>query len=124
MRKLVYLFVLISTIGYSQDYSGFNGFLTVNDNIWTLRFTNNEYYYYNDPATISFDNVDYAKEFYDDLTYALENKDIVIENPDYKIYSNKKNITLYNNKGQYMIIVKKYLKKGLSDIKNSLAYIK
>ena len=125
-RILVVIYLLIKGFKYAnaQDYSGLNGYLTVDNKVWTLKFANNDYYYYTDPATISFNNADYVNEFYSDLKYAYDNSDIVIENPDYKIYSSKKNITIYNNKGQHMLVVKKYFKKGLEEIKDSLNYIK
>ena len=123
MRKLVYLFVLVSTIGYSQTYSGLAGYLNVNNNVWTLTFQNNEYYYLTDPATLAFDNINDVQVFYSDLQIALDTNNNEIIGKGYKLVSTKKNITLYNEYGQYMVIVKKYFKKGLEEINKSITYM-
>jgi len=123
MRKLVYLFILVSTIGYSQTYTGLAGYLNVNNNVWTLTFQNNEYYYLTDPATLAFDNINDVQVFYSDLQIALDTNNNEIIGKGYKLVSTKKNITLYNEYGQYMVIVKKYFKKGLEEINKSIAYM-
>ncbi len=123
MKKvLAVLFVLVSITSYSQSFTGLSGYLKVEDNSWSLRFANNEYYYYTDVASIVLDSKSEVETFYNDLLSAKEGI-VNILNENYMITSDKKMITLTNSNGQITVMVKKYLKKGLEEIKTSINFM-
>ena len=125
MKTIIYLFLLISTIGYSQSYSGLAGYLNVNDNVWTLTFQNNEFHYINDEVKLSFDNKSDVEQFYQDLLVAIDTKDNTIEGNGYTIVSSKKQVVVMKEsyRDKYMVFVKKYSKPGIVAIQESISYM-
>jgi hypothetical protein len=125
MKKLSLLFLLITTIGYSQSYNGLAGYLTVDNNTWTLKFQNNEFYYINDEVNLSFDNKQDVEQFYQDLLVAIDTKDNTIEGNGYTLVSSKKQVVVMKEsyRDKYMVFVKKYSKPGLAAIQESISYM-
>jgi beta-xylosidase len=127
MKKLILTLLIISTttICYSQQYKGLGGYLVVNDNVWTLTWQNNNYKILTDWAQISFISKDEVEIFYNDMNSCMVSSDtLTIKREKYTISSIKNSIVLYNNDNQYMTFMKKYAKNGLSEIKESIGYMK
>ena len=125
MKKVILILsILSSTIVYSQDYTGLSGYLTVKDNVWVMTFQNNDYKVIEDMSSISFSKKEDVQIFYNDLKNSLNIKEGTIEGKGYRLSINKKMVLIYNDDNQYTTIIKKYSKKGLEDIKNSINYIK
>lgn len=125
MKKVILILsILSSTIVYSQDYTGLSGYLTVKDNVWTMVFQNNDYKVIEDMSAISFSKKEDVQIFYNDLKNSLNIKEGTIEGKGYRLSIHKKMVLIYNDDNQYTTIIKKYSKKGLEDIKNSINYIK
>jgi hypothetical protein len=136
MKKVVLVFsLLVSTIGFSQDYSGYNGYLTVEDNVWVMNWSdqsnmgirnelhmNGIHVYSQISNALVLTSKDQVESFYNDLEMLKSNKsNITIERENYKIVSDKKSLVIVNNSGDTMVGIKKYLK--LKDIKESINYM-
>ena len=129
MKKLVIVFsLLVSTFSYSQSYTGYNGSLTVEDNVWMLNWsdqTNLGLYNELSMNGIHIDNMiqnalvllnksDVLALYNDLLLLKSDKRNITIERNVYKLVSSKKSIVIVNRSGDMMHVVKKYLK--LDDI--------
>ena len=129
MKKLVIVFsLLVSTFSYSQSYTGYNGSLTVEDNVWMLNWsdqTNLGLYNELSMNGIHIDNMiqnalvllnksDVLALYNDLLLLKNDKRNITIERNVYKLVSSKKSIVIVNRSGDMMHVVKKYLK--LDDI--------
>ncbi len=111
----------------SPDFKGCGGCLSVEDNVWRFWWLNNEYKYVSDVSSLYFYNKGEVQVFYEDLLYLVnykEDKQIIIQREKYFLISNKKFITIYNKNGQYSRGEKKYMKRCLQDIFNSISYMK
>ena len=125
MKKVILILsILSSTIVYSQDYTGLSGYLTVKDNVWIMTFQNNDYKVIEDFTSLSFNKKEDVQTFYNDLKNSLNIKEGTIEGKGYRLSIHKKMVFIYNDDEKYTMIMKKYSKKGLEDIKNSINYIK
>ena len=127
MKRIIVLLVLIVSVttSYSQEYVALNGYLKVNNGIWTMSWQNNNYKILTDIATLELVQKSDVVELYNDMLIALDSKEtITITKSKYKIYSNSSTILLYNNNEQYTTIPKKYSKKGFEAIKESINYLK
>tara|TARA_B100001094_G_C17690397_1_gene557729 strand:+ start:110 stop:523 length:414 start_codon:yes stop_codon:yes gene_type:complete len=132
MKKLVIVFsLLVSTFSYSQSYTGYNGSLTVEDNVWVLNWsdqTNLGIYNELNMNGIYIDNIiqnalvlnsksDVLALYNDLMLLKNDKRNITIERNVYKLVSSKKSIVIVNRSGDMMHVIKKYLK--LDDIKES-----
>lgn len=131
MKKLLYLFLLVSTISYSQSYTGLAGYLTVEDNVWTLKFQNNNTYdklIYDvlgitDIAELQFDSKVDVEQFYNDLSTAVNTKEGEIVGKNYTLIITKKSVIVVNQSNKFTIVTKKYSKPGLAAISESLSFM-
>ena len=123
MKKLLFL-LLIPIVTFSQDkFTGLSGYLKVTENnFWILSFQNNDYKQLTDIGSIAFDNKMDAEEFVRNYIDCVNNIK-TIERKDYTISSNKKMITITNSDGQYTTGMKKYTKKGIKEMQESLKYM-
>ena len=124
MKKLILLLLFIPLVSFGQDkYTGLGGYLKVTeDNAWVLTFQNNEYEYVSDIASIYLQNKSEAIEFINDYEDCVKNIK-TINKTKYKIVSTKKWITIYNSNNKYSKGLKKYTKKGIKQMKESLEYM-
>ena len=119
---ITFLIIILSFSASSQSYKGLSGYLKVEDGVWTYSFQNNNYKVITDISSIVLTSKLDVEIFYNDLQSA--SKDIVsIVRKNYSITSNKKMVTITNIEGGYSIGVKKYLKFGLKDIKESINFM-
>jgi hypothetical protein len=125
MKKVILsiVFVFVSFLSYSQDFKGLGGYLRVDNGYWSLTWQNNNYKILTDLATLQFSNKSEVEQFYNDLTNAIES-DKSITREKYRIHSDGNIVLVYNTDEQYTTLVKKYSKKGLSEIKESINYMK
>ena len=131
MKQLFYLFVLISTISYSQEYTGLAGYLTVENNVWRLSFQNNErgamildqVLDIKDMTSVTLTSKDEVEQFYNDLTTAIDTKDGEIKREKYRMHITKKNVFVFNNNQKYTTVMKRYSKPGLTAIQESISYM-
>ncbi len=99
------------------------GFLKVTeDNLWIISYQNNKYQQIEDVAYIMFDNKNDVEEFIDNYIDCVNNIK-TIEKESYTISSSKKMITIMNMEGQYTTSMKKYTKKGIKEMKESLKFM-
>jgi hypothetical protein len=128
MKKVVLglAMLLVSMVGYSQNYKGLSGHLNVNDNVWILDWLNNDYKILEDNAYLILQSKAEVEELYADMLTAMEstNGTNTITKKSYKIVYTEKTIMLYNNKEQNTVIPKKYAKVGMSAILESIQYMK
>ena len=124
MKKLILLLLFIPLVSFGQDkFTGLGGFLKVTENnIWIFSYQNNEYKQLTDIASIAFDNKNDAEEFINNYIDCLNNIK-TIENEAYTISSSKKTITIMNMEGQYTTSIKKYTKKGIKEMQESLKFM-
>ena len=123
---IVILIVLTIKYASAQDVkpkqSFLNGALTVESNTWSLSFINNQWDYFVEGSSLVFTNKENATEFYNDLITFMDSEGKIVRD-SYMITSDKKMIVITNTYGQFMVSPKKYMKKGLEDIKESLNYL-
>ena len=124
MKKLLLLLLFIPLASFGQDkFTGLSGYLKVTENnIWIFSYQNNDYKVLTDIASIAFDNKMDAEEFVRNFIDCV-NDIKKIERKDYTISSNKKMITITNSDGQYTTMMKKYTKKGIKEMQESLKYM-
>mgnify|MGYP000156000447 CR=1 FL=1 len=124
MKKLILLLLFIPLVTFSQDkFTGLSGYLKVTeDNFWMLSFQNNAYKQLRDWGTISFNNKIDAEEFVRNYIDCVNNIK-TIKRKDYTISSNKRMVIITNSDGQYTMAAKKYTKKGIKEMQESLKYM-
>ena len=124
MKKLILLLLFIPLVSFGQDkFTGLGGYLKVaENNIWIFSYQNNEYKQLTDIATIAFYNKNDAEEFINNYIDCVKNIK-TIEKEVYTISSTKKTITIMNMEGQYTTSMKKYTKKGIKEMQESLNYM-
>jgi hypothetical protein len=123
-KKLLLLLMFISLVSFGQDkFTGLGGYLTVTENnVWIFSYQNNEYKQLKDRASIAFDNKNDVEEFINNYIDCISNIK-TIENVKYTISSTKKMITIMNKNGQYTSSVKKYTKKAIKEMQESLKFM-
>ena len=124
MKKLILLLLFIPILSFGQDkFTGMGGFLKVTeDNLWIISYQNNKYQQIEDVAYIMFDNKNDVEEFIDNYIDCVNNIK-TIEKESYTISSSKKMISIMNMEGQYTTSMKKYTKKGIKEMKESLKFM-
>ena len=131
MKKLFYLFLLVSTISYSQEYTGLAGYLTVDNNVWRLSFQNNErgamildqVLDIKDMTSVTLTSKDEVEQFYNDLSTAVNTKDGSIKREKYRMEISKKSVLVFNNNLKYTTVMKKYSKPGLAAVQESISFM-
>jgi|LauGreDrversion4_2_1035121.scaffolds.fasta_scaffold1504161_1 hypothetical protein len=127
MKKvfLIIAMFFITTMSYSQDFKGLGGYLVVDQGVWTLTWQNNNYKILTDWAQIVLTDKNEVETFHNDLVTSFESKDeITIKREKYVIYVKNDMVLLYNNNEQYMTMVKKYMKKGIGEVKESILFMR
>lgn len=124
MKKVLLLLLFIPLVSFGQDkFTGLGGYLTVTENnVWIFSYQNNEYKHIKDRASIAFGNKNDAEAFVNNYIDCISNIK-TIEKEEYTISSSKKMITIMNKKGQYTSFMKKYTKKGIKEMQESLKFM-
>ena len=132
-RFLVVIYLLVNAFKFAnaQEYTGLAGYLTVDNNVWTLKFQDNNTYdklVYDvlgitDISELKFDSKNDVEQFYNDLSTAVNTKEGEIVGKNYTLIITKKSVIVVNQANKFTIVTKKYSKPGLTAIQESISYM-
>ena len=128
---VIYFMVMGYKYGMAQEYTGLSGYLTVENNTWTLKFQDNNTYdklVYDvlgitDISELTFNSKDDVEQFYNDLSTAINTNEGEIVGKNYTLIITKKSVIVVNQANKFTIVTKKYSKHGLAAIQESLTFM-